>query len=95
MSLCETVTLTFQEYAECSKFPSNYFILNASGYYVFFKTTSRKKAQETMENEYGKHYKLRSVGGVSGDGTGCSATCGTRKGQAKYLNKNFGIPGGL
>lgn len=42
--------------------PSNFYILNALGQYVFAKTKSREKAQEAFDNEYGKgKYAVRTT----------------------------------
>lgn len=42
--------------------PSNFYILNASGQYVFAKTKSREKAKEAFDNEYGKNkYAVRTT----------------------------------
>lgn len=43
--------------------PSNYYIVNALGQCVFFKTKDRIKAQKKCDEEYGKgHYKIRVTG---------------------------------
>lgn len=90
----ETVTLSYAEYVNADKFPSKYFIVNALQQYVFIVTRTRAKAEEYRKEHY-PLYGLRCTTTEKGGGTGCSETSSTRRGQAKYLNKNFGLPKGL
>lgn len=50
--------VTLVSYAEFEKWefipPATFFIKNASGDYVFIHTAQRAKAQEWIDNEYGK-----------------------------------------
>ena len=42
--------------------PSHFFIINALGEYVFFRTRLRAKAQEACDKEYGKgKYTIRTI----------------------------------
>lgn len=56
-----TVEFTYDEYSQLDKLPSRYFIRNSLGNYIFFKTTSRIKANETLVELYGKQYTLRTI----------------------------------
>lgn len=70
--------------------PSNFYIINALGERVFFKTKNRSLAQQAADDLYGEgRYVIRTVkdqktksrlesGGISVRGVG------TRKGQKKY-----------
>ena len=90
----QTTTLLYSEYVVCTKYPSKYFIVNSLQQYVFVHTRSRVAAEEWRKTNY-PLYSLRTTKEESGGGTGCSDTSSTRKGQAKYLNKSFGVPKGL
>ena len=90
----ETVTLSYAEYVGTTKYPSKYFIVNALQQYVFIVTRSREKAEEYRKEHY-PMYGLRCTVQEKGTGSSCSDTSSTRRGQAKYLNKNFGLPRGL
>ena len=70
------------------------FIVNALQQYVFIVTRSREKAEEYRKEHY-PMYGLRCTVQEKGGGSGCSDTSSTRRGQAKYLNKSFGLPRGL
>lgn len=94
MTTIQTISLSFTEYTTKSKLPSRYYFLNSMGEYVFILTNKREKAKEYLDKEYGKLYSLRIVGGSKGGGTGCSESCSTRRGQAKF-KPNFGLPRGL
>lgn len=42
--------------------PSNYYVVDAMGRYVFAKTKDRQKAKEAFDNEYGKNkYSVRTT----------------------------------
>ena len=90
----ETVTLSYSEYVGADTFPSKYFIVNALQQYVFIVTRSREKAEEYRKEHY-PMYGLRCTVQEKGGGSSCSDTSSTRRGQAKYLNKSFGLPRGL
>lgn len=90
----ETATLSYAEYVSADKFPSKYFIVNALQQYVFIVTRSRDKAEQYRKEHY-PMYGLRCTVQEKGGGSSCSDTSSTRRGQAKYLNKNFGLPRGL
>lgn len=90
----EAVTLSYAEYVSAVRYPSKYFIVNALQQYVFIITRSREKAEQYRKEHY-PMYGLRCTTTEKGGGTGCSETSSTRRGQAKYLNKNFGLPKGL
>lgn len=90
----ETVTLSYTEYVSAVKFPSKYFVVNALQQYVFIVTRSRAKAEEYRKEHY-PMYMVRCTTTEKGGGTSCSDTSSTRRGQAKFLNKSFGIPRGL
>lgn len=50
------------EGGESIALPSHFFILNALGHYIFFKTRSREAAQNACDKEYGKgHYRIRTI----------------------------------
>ena len=90
----ESVVLSYEEYINAKKYPSKYFVVNALQQYVFIITHTRAKAEEYRKEHY-PMYGLRCTTTEKGGGTGCSETSSTRKGQAKFLNKSFGIPRGL
>lgn len=90
----ETVILSYSEYISTTKYPSKYFVVNAIQQYVFIITRSRVKAEEYRKEHY-PMYGLRCMTTEKGGGTSCSETSSTRRGQAKFLNKSFGIPRGL
>ena len=90
----ETVTLSYAEYVGADTFPSKYFIVNALQQYVFIVTRNRAKAEQYRKEHY-PMYGLRCTVQEKGGGSSCSDTSSTRRGQAKYLNKSFGLPRGL
>ena len=50
----ETVSVDYSEFNSPDfKNPSKFFIMNALGEYVFYKTSKRQVAQEAVDNEYG------------------------------------------
>lgn len=56
----ETIYVPEDEYnAEDFKPPASFFIMNAIGEAVYFKTRSRQKAQEAADNLYGAKYRVR------------------------------------
>lgn len=61
MKITKTTCIPYQETQEEDfKHPSKFYILNALGDAVYFHTSSRDKAQEEVDKEYGKgKYKVR------------------------------------
>lgn len=55
LASCVTVVEDFDVYSE-DKPPSKYYIMNAFGQGVYFKTRSRAKAQEICDQIYGKGF---------------------------------------
>jgi len=86
--------LSYEEYQEavarCKILPK-YYILNALQQYVFVHTRNRLVAYEWLKINY-PQYVMRTTRQDGGGGSGCSETSSTRRGQAKYLNQNYGIP---
>ena len=86
----KTTVLSYDEYTHMIDPPSTFFIKDAIGQYVFIHTSDRAKAQEHVDEIYGKgKYTViasrlqktkskREDGGLSCRGTA------TRKGQKKY-----------
>ena len=68
-----------------------YYILNAMQEYVFCHTRNRVIAYDYFKKEW-PMYTMRTSRQDGGGGLGCSETSSTRRGQAKYLNQNYGIP---
>lgn len=90
----QTIPLSFTEYTTKTKLPSKYYFLDAMGNYIFILTNKRERALEYLVNEYGKLYTLRTIGGSKGNGTSCTESCSTRRGQSKFRD-NFGLPRGI
>lgn len=84
----------YQQAIEDGKILPKYYILNAMQEYVFVHTRNRLVAYEWLKINY-PQYVMRTTRQDSGTGGGCSETSSTRRGQAKYLNQNYGIPRGL
>jgi len=86
--------LSYEEYQAAvaeGKILPKYYIVNALQSYVFVHTRNRLIAYEYFKEHY-PMYTLRTSRQDSGGGSGCSETSSTRRGQAKYLNQNYGIP---
>ena len=86
--------LSYEEYQAAvaeSKILPKYYIVNALQSYVFVHTRNRLIAYEYFKEHY-PMYTLRTSRADGGGGSGCSETSSTRRGQAKYLNQNYGIP---
>ena len=50
------------EVAEYERSPSNYYVVNATGNYVFFHTRDRKEAKAAADEMYGKNfYTIRTT----------------------------------
>lgn len=86
----ETVVITYEEFSEWEHVPyGSFFIRNALGMIVYYKTSDRLRAQKACDDEYGKgkytvipskQQKTKSRlenGGCSAYGTA------TRRGQKK------------
>lgn len=89
-----TSTLSYTEYqqaVEDGKILPKYYIVSAMQDYVFVHTRNRLVAYEWLKINY-PQYVMRTTRQDSGTGGGCSETSSTRRGQAKYLNQNYGIP---
>ena len=58
--MIEMIDVKYEEFHQPDfKNPSKFFIRNALGDYTFFKTSSRPKAQEASDEEFGKgKYKV-------------------------------------
>lgn len=51
----ETVTISFEEFSEWEHIPyGSFFIRNALGMIVYYKTSDRLRAQKACDEEYGK-----------------------------------------
>ena len=81
----------YQQAIEDGKILPKYYILNATQEYVFIHTRNRLVAYEWLKSNYPQSV-MRTTRQDSGGGSGCSETSSTRRGQAKYLNQNYGIP---
>ena len=89
-----TSTLSYTEYQQAiedGKILPKYYIVSAMQNYVFVHTSNRLVAYEWLKINY-PQYVMRTTRQDSGTGGGCSETSSTRRGQAKYLNQNYGIP---
>ncbi len=89
-----TSTLSYAEYQQAidgGKILPKYYIVDAMQNYVFVHTRNRLVAYEWLKINY-PQYTMRTTRQDSGSGSGCSDTSSTRRGQAKYLNQNYGIP---
>lgn len=89
-----TSTLSYTEYQQAiedGKILPKYYIVSAMQDYVFVHTRNRLVAYEWLKINY-PQYVMRTTRQDSGTGGGCSETSSTRRGQAKYLNQNYGIP---
>lgn len=89
-----TSILSYSEYQQAieeSKVLPKYYIVSAMQNYVFVHTRNRLVAYEWLKINY-PQYVMRTTRQDSGTGGGCSETSSTRRGQAKYLNQNYGIP---
>lgn len=89
-----TSTLSYTEYQQAiedGKILPKYYIVSAMQNYVFVHTRNRLVAYEWLKINY-PQYVMRTTRQDSGTGGGCSETSSTRRGQAKYLNQNYGIP---
>ena len=89
-----TSTLSYTEYQQAidgGKILPKYYIVDAMQNYVFVHTRNRLVAYEWLKINY-PQYVMRTTRQDSGSGSGCSDTSSTRRGQAKYLNQNYGIP---
>lgn len=69
--------------------PGSFFIRDASGWYIFIKTSDRKAAQDHINNEYGKgKYTViptkdqKTKSRLESGGLSCYGTA-TRRGQQK------------
>lgn len=88
--------LSYEEYQEAvaeGRVLRKYYIVDALQNYVFCHTNNRLSAYEWFKLNY-PIYTMRTVRQDSGNGTGCSATCSTRRGQSKFKD-GFGVPEGL
>jgi hypothetical protein len=86
--------LSYEEYQAAvaeSKILPKYYIVDALQSYIFIHTRNRVIAYDYFKLNY-PLYTMRTSRIDKGGGTGCSSTSSTRKGQAKYLNNNYGIP---
>jgi len=81
----------YQQVIEEGKILPKYYIVDALQQYVFIHTRNRLVAYEWLKSNY-PQYVMRTTRQDSGGGSGCSDTSSTRRGQAKYLNQNYGIP---
>lgn len=62
--------------------PGSFYIRNAMGEYVFFKTSSRKEAQEEIDKQYGKgRYNAIAAKLEKGSGNYTCTGTSTRRGQ--------------
>ena len=89
-----TSTLSYIEYQQAiedGKILPKYYIVNAMQNYVFVHTHNRVIAFDYFKLHY-PQYVMRTTRQDGGGGSGCSDTSSTRRGQAKYLNQNYGIP---
>ncbi len=89
-----TSTLSYTEYQQAieeGKILPKYYIVDAMQNYVFVHTRNRLIAYEWLKLNY-PQYTMRTTRQDGGTGGGCSETSSTRRGQAKYLNQNYGIP---
>lgn len=92
-----TSTISYAEYQQAiedGKILPKYYVVDAMQNYVFVHTRNRLVAYEWLKINY-PQYVMRTTRQDSGTGGGCSETSSTRRGQAKYLNQNYGIPRGL
>ena len=86
--------LSWEEYQEAvaeGRALPKYYILNAMQECVFLHTRNRVLAYDYFKKEW-PQYTMRTSRADGGTGGGCSETSSTRRGQAKYLNQNYGIP---
>lgn len=81
----------YQQAIEENKILPKYYIVDALQRYVFCHTRNRVVAFDYFKLHY-PQYTLRTSRQDGGGGSGCSETSSTRRGQAKYLNQNYGIP---
>ena len=63
MSKCKTTVVTFEEFSDIDyRPPSNYYIREASGNFIYFHTRSRETAQEWCDIIYSKgFYKVNAA----------------------------------
>lgn len=86
----KTVAVDYETFSEWDFTPpGSFFIRDASGWYVFLKTSDRKAAQEHVNNEYGKgKYTViptkdqKTKSRLESGGLSCYGTA-TRRGQQK------------
>jgi hypothetical protein len=59
----ETIIVSYEDFNDPDfHYPSNYYIVNCFGEYVFYKTRSRHKAQQSVNSFYGaSKYQVRSA----------------------------------
>lgn len=86
----KTVAVDYNTFTEWDFIPpGSFFIRDASGWYIFIKTSDRKVAQDHINNEYGKgKYTViptkdqKSKSRLESGGLSCYGTA-TRKGQKR------------
>ncbi|ANA49219.1 hypothetical protein PMW_94 [Pseudomonas phage phiPMW] len=86
----KTVVVPYEQYSEWDFVPSgSFYIKNAMGDFVFYKTSDRKLAQESVDKEYGKgHYTViaakleKGKSRLESGGYSCTGTS-TRRGQQR------------
>jgi len=83
----------YQQVIEDGRVLPKYYILNALQQYVFVHTRNRLIAYEWLKLNY-PQYVMRTTRQDGGNGTGCSDTSSTRRGQSKF-RESFGVPSGL
>lgn len=59
----ETIIVSYEDFNDPDfHYPSNYYIVNCFGEYVFYKTRSRQKAREAVDSSFGVNkYQVRSA----------------------------------
>jgi len=83
----KTTTLSYDQYIQMDKPPSTFFIRDAVGQYVFIHTSKREKAQEYVDETYGKGKysviaaRLQKTKSKQEDGGLSVRGIATRKGQ--------------
>lgn len=85
-----TVNVEFEQFTEWDFVPpGSFYIRDASGDYIFMKTSDRQLAQKHIDNEYGKgKYNVvpakiqKTVSRLESGGLSCTGTA-TRRGQQK------------
>lgn len=90
VKVVKTVAVDYNTFTEWDFIPpGSFFIRDASGWYIFIKTSDRKVAQDHINNEYGKgKYTViptkdqKSKSRLESGGLSCYGTA-TRKGQKR------------